>query len=150
MARMHSRDKGKSGSTRPSTTTKPNWIRYKESEIEMITAKLAKEGKTKSEIGLILRDSYGIPSMKLITGKKIGKILKEKKIKEELPEDLKSLLKKAMEVRKHLETNRQDMTAKRGLQLTDSKILRLVRYYKTQGKLPQDWKYDPKNISMYM
>ena len=33
---------------------------------------MAKEGKSTSEIGILLRDTYGIPSVKLITGKRVN------------------------------------------------------------------------------
>ena len=39
-----------------------------------------------------------------------------------------------------LET-KKDMTAKRGLILTESKIRRLIKYYHNTGRLPLDWKY---------
>ena len=80
MARMHSRKKGKSGSKRPVRKTLPSWIRYKPKEIELIVIKLAKEGKTTSEIGAILRDVYGIPDIKKLLKKNITKLLEEKKL----------------------------------------------------------------------
>src|SRR3989338_2145164 len=36
----------------------------------------------------------------------------------------------------------------RGLQLTESKIKRLVKYYKANGKLPQNWKYDREQAKL--
>ena len=150
MARMHSRAKGESGSTRPSKTSKPSWMRYSEKEIEIIITKLAKEGKSTAEIGVMMRDSYGIPSVKEATGKKVSQIIQEKDLSPEIPEELNFLLKKAAMIRKHIESNNQDKTAKRGLQLTESKIKRLVNYYKRNDKLPLDWKYNPKNLGMYL
>ena len=150
MARMHSRAKGKSSSKKPLDTTKPLWVRYREKEVEMLIAKLAKEDLSSSEIGIILRDSYGIPNIKQVTGKKIQQILKEKNLLKEVPEDLKALIKRALMIRKHMENNKQDMTAKRGLQLTESKINRLVKYYKANKKLPADWKYDPETAKMFI
>ena len=149
MARMHSRKKGKSGSKRPVKKAKPTWIRYKPAEIELLIAKLAKEGKTSSEIGIVMRDVYGVPDVKLIVGKPITKILIEKKMTKEFPEDLIALMKRSIFIRKHLENNKQDMTAKRGLQLTESKISRLIKYYKKAGKIPVEWKYDPTKLKMY-
>lgn len=146
MARMHSRKKGKAKSTKPSKAEKPTWLSYSEKETEIIITKLAKEGKTTSEIGIILRDSYGIPDSRLITKKKISQIVKEKGLAKELPEDLLSLIKRSIAIRKHLEQNHKDMTAKRGLQLTDSKINRLVKYYKRKGVLPETWKFDLKTL----
>ena len=150
MARMHSRRKGKAGSLRPAKPTKPTWIRYKPNEIELLITKLAKEGKSTSKIGIILRDSYGIPDVKLLTGKTITKILKEKNLITGLPENLQDLIKKAIAVRKHLEANKKDMTAKRGLQLTESKIRRLTKYYKKTKVLPKDWNYDPSKARTYV
>ena len=44
MARMYSRKKGRSGSTRPAVK-EAKWVSHKPAEIEDIVAKLAKEGK---------------------------------------------------------------------------------------------------------
>ncbi|MBS3163283.1 30S ribosomal protein S15 [Candidatus Woesearchaeota archaeon] len=142
MARMHSRKKGKSGSKKPSKQVKPTWIRYKEKEIEQIILKLVKEEKTTSQIGVILRDSYGIPDVQVILNKKISQILKENKVLGNIPEDLVALIKKEITISKHLENNKKDIPAKRGLELTESKIHRLSKYYKKSGRIPKDWKYD--------
>lgn len=145
---MHSRKKGKSGSTKPSKMSKPTWLRYKDKEIEQIILKLAKEDKTASQIGIILRDSYGIPDVRIILNKKISQILKENKLNDELPEDLKALIKKELLISKHLELNKRDMAAKRGLQLTESKIHRLSKYYKKVGKLPETWRYSREQAKL--
>ncbi|MFP4401508.1 MAG: 30S ribosomal protein S15 [Candidatus Woesearchaeota archaeon] len=148
MARMHSGKKGQSGSKRPLESPMPSWVRYKSKELEMIIVKLAKEGHSPTEIGLILRDQYGVPSVKPILNKSIGAVLKEKKLLPEIPEDLKSIIRKSIDLRKHLEENNHDQTARRGLLLTDSKIKRLVKYYKKTGILPQDWKYDAESLKL--
>ena len=79
MARMHTRRRGKSGSTRPVHTTLPKWSNVKSKEIEKEIVKLSKDGYAPSEIGLKLRDEgisgVPVPSVKLATGKKITKIL---------------------------------------------------------------------------
>lgn len=147
---MHSRKRGKSSSTKPSKKALPAWVKYKPKEVELLIVKYAKEGKTASQIGLYLRDEYGIPDVKLITQKSITKILEEKKLAKDIPEDMMALIKKAVMVRKHLEENAKDMPAKRGLQLTEAKIMRLVKYYKSTKKLPADWKYDPKKVRLYV
>lgn len=148
MARMYSRDKGYSGSKRPNRSSTPSWIRYKPKEIEMLVVKLGKEGYNSANIGLILRDSYGIPDVKEATGKKITKILEEKKLLSEIPEDLMNVIKKNIRVRKHLEENNTDMVAKRGFQLAESRIKRLAKYYKETGKLSKEWKYDPEKVRL--
>ncbi|MBW2971551.1 30S ribosomal protein S15, partial [Candidatus Woesearchaeota archaeon] len=116
----------------------------------LLIGKMAKEGKTPSQIGLVLRDTYGIPDVKTVAGKSITKILGEKKLLQAVPEDLRALIKKAAMIRKHMDDNKQDRTALRGLQLTESKIKRMVKYYKTSGRLPVDWKYDPRKASTYL
>lgn len=150
MARMHSRKKGKAGSKRPVRKTIPSWIRYKPKEVELLIVKLAKEGKTTSEIGMIMRDVYGIPDVRGIVKKKITDILEEKNLKPAIPDDLLRLIKKGILIRKHLEENRKDEGAKRGLTLTESKIRRLAKYYKRTKRLPVDWKYEPAKIRLFI
>lgn len=139
---MHSRKKGESGSKHPYKTKKSLWERYGKKETELLVEKLAKSNIPPSQIGITLRDAYGIPDVKLATGKKITAILKEKDILPKLPEDITSLIKREIYIMKHLEQNKKDMPAKRGLQLTESKINRLAKYYKRAGKIPQDWKFN--------
>lgn len=150
MARMYSRKKGKSGSKKPISRSLPTWIRYGSKEIELLITKLSKEGHSPSEIGIILRDTYGIPDTKRIIGKNVTKVLKEKNLQTKIPEDLTALIKKAVKIIKHQKENKQDQTSKRGLQLTESKIKRLTKYYKKTGRLPSEWKYDPKKIRLLM
>jgi|SRR3989338_1875722 len=147
MAKMHSRARGRAGSKKP---VKPNvsWVTYKPKEIELIIVKLAKEGNTPSKIGMVLRDTYGIPDTELIIGKKITEVLVDKKAAPTIPEDLMALIRKNIYIRKHLEKNKKDMAAKRGLQLTDSKIRRLVKYYKNSARLEKNWTYDPDKIRL--
>jgi small subunit ribosomal protein S15 len=150
MARMHSRKRGKSGSTKPIKKTAPSWAKAKTREVELLIAKFAKEGKTSSQIGVALRDAYGIPDVRIISGKTITQIMQEKSLAPKIPEDLMALIKKAVLLRKHLEANHKDMPAKRGLQLTESKINRLVKYLKKNKKLEETWKYDPESIRLYI
>ncbi len=125
-----------------------SWVEYKPEEIAELIKKLYNEGKTKSEIGLILRDQYGIPSVKAVTGKTISQILEEAGIKEEIPEDLMNLIRKSVKLMEHLETHRKDFKAKRGYELTVSKIRRLVEYYKSKGKLPAHWRFTEENAKL--
>ena len=150
MARMHSRKHGKSGSTKPVKKSLPVWLRYKPQEAELLIAKLAKEGKNASEIGTMLRDIYAIPDSRLLFNKKLSRILKEKNLSSELPDDLLDLIRRSVVIRKHVEANNKDQTAKRGLNLTESKIKRLTKYYKKKGKLASEWKFDPKKAGFFM
>jgi small subunit ribosomal protein S15 len=146
MARLHSRKKGKSGSTRPARLEKPVWVERSAKEVEQEIVKLAKKGLSKSRIGVKLRDSMGVPLSKIITGKKISTILEENSISTPLPEDLTNLVKKALNLRRHLEENPKDLESRKGLQRTESKIYRLIKYYKRKGVLAPDFKYDSEKV----
>jgi len=148
MARIHARKKGKSGSTKPLRVSPPEWIVYDSKEVEELIVKLAKEGNSPSRIGITLRDQYGIPSIHQITGKKIGYFLRKNKLMSDIPEDLQNLIKKAINLRKHLEKNHKDKHNKKGLKLIESKILRLTKYYRGTGRLPKDWRYEPEKARL--
>jgi len=136
---MHSKKKGKSRSKRPLRTSAPTWSEHSREEVVDLILKYQKEEYPPSMIGIILRDQYGIPSVKLVTGKKITQILEEHKAAPELPEDLVNLMRQAVNLRKHLEENPKDLHSRRGLQLCESKIRRLVKYYRGK-KLPEKWR----------
>ncbi len=142
MARMYSGRRGKSSSKKPLKKSAPSWVRLGAKETEMLIAKLAKEGMPASLIGLTLRDKYGIPDIESLCGRSITTVLKDKKQLPEIPEDVTSLMKRAAAIHKHLVENKHDETAKRGLHLTESKIRRFVKYYKRNGRIAEDWKYD--------
>ncbi|MCS3923341.1 30S ribosomal protein S15 [Methanosalsum natronophilum] len=148
MAKMHTRKKGKSMATRPYRTEAPSWSQMEEDELTTIIVNLWNEGNSTSEIGMILRDRYGIPDSTLITSKKITTVLKENDVDLPLPEDLENLIIKAIRMRKHLALNNHDVHNKRALQNTESKIRRLVKYYKASKVLPEDWKYKPATAEM--
>uniref|UniRef100_A0A8C8JXY8 40S ribosomal protein S13 n=1 Tax=Oncorhynchus tshawytscha TaxID=74940 RepID=A0A8C8JXY8_ONCTS len=96
---------------------------------------------------VILRDSHGVAQVRFVTGNKILRILKTKGLAPDLPEDLYHLIKKAVAVRKHLERNRKDKDAKFRLILTESRIHRLARYYKTRRVVAPNWKYESSTAS---
>ena len=138
---MHARRKGKSCSKRPLITENPAWVTLSATEIEDIIVKMAKDGNNSAKIGLVLRDQYGVPDVKLATGKTITAIMKEKGVAPALPEDLANLMRRAIDLNVHLKENRGDISNRRGLMLIEAKIRRLERYYKANNVLPDDWKY---------
>ncbi len=147
MARMYSRKKGRSGSKKP-MKKEAGWVKYKPKEIEEIIVKLSKQGMQSAEIGTILRDEYGIPLTKIFTKTRISAILKKHKLYPSYPEDMLNLLKKAANLQAHMDKNKRDYTSKRGLELTESKIRRLAKYYKKKGILPVDWKYSAEKARL--
>jgi small subunit ribosomal protein S15 len=150
MARKYSGAKGKAGSKKPIKKVVPAWVRYGAKEVEMLIVKLAKEGQSPSQVGLHLRDVYGIPDVKTLCKKSITQILTEKKALGQIPEDLQALIRKLILIKKHLEENKIDEVAKRGLHITESKIQRLSKYYKSTGRLPAEWKYDVSKAKLYV
>ena len=142
MAKMHSKGKGISSSALPFDRAPPEWCEQKSEQVSNLICKLAKQGLVPSQIGVFLRDCKGIPQTKNITGKKILRILKLNGLAPEIPEDLFFLIKKAINVRKHLERNKKDKDSKFRLILIESKIYRLARYYKKNKQLPTDWQYE--------
>lgn len=148
MARMHARKKGKSSSKKPFRSSSPDWIAYDPAEVEDIIVKLAKEGKAPSMIGIIMRDQYGIPSVKPLIGKSITRFLGEKNLAPELPEDLYNLIRTAIKLRAHLEKHPRDKHNRRGLRLLESKIMRLTKYYKRSKRLPPEWRYEPEKMKV--
>lgn len=150
MARMHTRRKGKSGSKRPMVSENPSWVPLNATEIEDLVVKLARDGLMSARIGLVLRDQYGVPSVKLATGKSITQIMDENGVSGSLPEDLASLMRRAIDLNNHLKDNRGDVSNKRGLNLIEAKIRRLERYYKRNSVLPADWKYSLSNAELML
>ncbi len=141
MSRMHSSRKGSSGSKKPLVTENPKWVQQSADEVKDLVAKMATEGVTMAKIGLVLRDQYGIPNVRLATGKTIKEICAEKGVKFELPDDLQNLMKRAVALSGHVKGNPKDLHNTRGLRLIESKIRRLVKYYKREGVIPETWTY---------
>jgi small subunit ribosomal protein S15 len=148
LARMHTRRKGQSGSKKPYRTEPPAWSNTNKEEIEKTLIQLANQGKSSSEIGMILRDRHGVPDVSQITGKKILASMKEKNVAPKVPEDIHNLIVKVLELKKHLDRNPKDLHNKRSLNNMESKIRRLQKYYRNEGVLPQDWKYSIVNAEM--
>lgn len=133
--------RGRSRSTRPVSKRPPNWIIYQSDEVKALIINLAREGRSQSDIGNILRDLYGIPLVKPIVGMGIRKVLQEAGIATEIPEELYNLMVKATRLRRHLERNPKDYSNKRALQNTESLIYRFTRHYIKKDILPQGWNY---------
>ncbi|MEM3519331.1 MAG: 30S ribosomal protein S15 [Candidatus Hadarchaeales archaeon] len=110
--------------------------------------KLAKEGVPPSKIGLILRDQYGVPDVKKLTGKSIKQIMDSAGVKPGLPEDLANVIKEAVRLYAHLSKHRKDTMSYRALERVESRINRLSRYYKRIGVLPKEWRYDRERAAL--
>jgi small subunit ribosomal protein S15 len=110
-------------------------------EIVANISKLSKEGLAPSQIGLRLRDDYGVPNTKTFLGKSIIDVLQEGKNSMAIPEDLGRLVERASKLKEHLSNHHADRKNVRSLELLEAKIHRLSSYYKRKEKLPESWKY---------
>jgi len=150
MGRMQANHgKGIASSAMPYKRSPPAWLlkQHRPPTLNQCVLNLLKKGLAPSQIGVILRDQWGVPQVKGMTGSKILRLLKKNGLAPEIPEDLYCLIKKAVSVRKHLERNRKDTDSKFRLILIESKIHRLSRYYRRSRQLPANWRYESATAS---
>ena len=141
MSRIHSGHKGRAGSHRPYPLTKPEWVTISREELTTQAVQLSKTGLSAAQVGLALRDTYGAPSARAVTGKRLGSLLQESGISPEIPDDLQALLKRVVHLQRHLETHPKDLSNRRSLTLMGSRIRRLARYYRQRKRIPETWRY---------
>ena len=141
MSRIHSGRKGRAGSHRPYPLTKPEWVTTTAEEVVEQTVALAKSGQSAAHIGMVLRDQHGVPSARVVTGKRLATLLREQGVEPEIPDDLQALLKRVVHLQRHLAQNPKDLSNRRGLSLMESRIRRLAHYYKRRKLLPENWRY---------
>ena len=99
---------------------------------------------------MTLRDQFGVPSVRLATGKKLNQILIDADVKMGIPEDIKNLIARAHNLRNHMVENKKDLHSNRGLTLIESKIRRLGKYYSREGVLPAKWRYKPEEAAILL
>ena len=148
MSRIHSGHKGRAGSHRPYPLTKPEWVTASSEEVVAQAVQLAKGGMGQAMVGQTLRDSYGIPLSRAITGKRLGVVLSDQGVKAEIPDDLQALLKRVVHLQRHLQTHPKDLANRRGLNLMESRIRRLARYYRRRRRLPESWRYSAAGAAL--
>ncbi len=140
--------RGRSLSSRPVSKRPPQWVQYQPDEIKALIINLAREGRSQSEIGNLLRDEHGVPLVKPIVGYGVRKVLKEAGLSSTIPEDLYNLMVRATRIKRHLERNPKDAGNKRGMQITESMIYRVTKFYKKRGVLPRDWNYRDEIVTI--
>ena len=118
----------------------------KSAEAEIVS--LANAGHSPSQIGIILRDEHGVKNFNDLASKSIQQVMGENNLLGDIPEDMLNLIRKSVMLQKHMEKNNKDYSAKRGYQLTVSKIRRLAKYYSKKGKLPIKWRYSPEQAAL--
>lgn len=108
---------------------KPTWLKYTKAEVEKIIIKLAEQNLTAEKIGLVLRDQYGIPDVKLFNIK-IKQVMKDKF---QEPTNL-NLDKKLQRIIQHYKKNKQDKKAERSLIITKAKLKKRTDYQKKKER----------------
>jgi len=146
MAKLHTKTKGRSGSRKVKGSTK--WADLSPEEVENLIVDLRKAGNTAARIGVVLRDQYGVLSVQELCKKSITYIIEEKSGKIQYPDDLLNLIKKAVNLRKHMAENKGDTHNRTGLNRIESKIRRLAVYYTKKKRLPTGWKYSPETAAL--
>jgi len=109
---------------------KPVWLKISEEELKKIIATLAEKHQP-AQIGLILRDQYGIPTTK-VYGKKISAYLKEMGKNDFF--EVKNVEKKVNKLKDHMKTNITDKKAKHKLQKATSRLNALNKYFSKRKK----------------
>lgn len=104
---------------------KPVWLKMEEAELKKVILELS-EKYAPSQIGIVLRDQYGVPTTKVF-GKKLKEYLKELGI--ERNEDLENAEKKVTAIKEHLKNNVTDRIAKHKLQHAQSRLNITRKYF---------------------
>ena len=146
---MHTRRRGQSGSDKPAADEPTEWSDVDVDAIEDRVVELKEQGFSPSQIGMKLRDEgvqgTPVPDVKLATGKKLTEILEENDATDDIPEDLRSLMVRAIRLRDHVKEHPQDASNQRALQNAESKVRRLVDYYRGD-EIAEDFKYEHETV----
>jgi small subunit ribosomal protein S15 len=141
MARMHSKGKGTSGSSKPNNDTAPSWSESDKGAVEELIIKYANEGHSSAKIGTLLRDMHAVPDVRLVMGERISKTLSRNNLESTYPEDMMNLMRKALSLIDHLSSNKKDLHNRRQLELCESRLRRLAKYYVGTGRISSTWTY---------
>ena len=141
MARMHSKGKGTSGSSKPNNDTAPSWSESDKGTVEELILKYANEGHSSAKIGTLLRDMHAVPDDRLVMGERISQTLSRNNLDSTYPEDMMNLMRKALSLIDHLSSNKKDLHNRRQLELCESRLRRLAKYYVGTGRISSTWTY---------
>lgn len=141
MARMHSKGKGTSGSSKPNNDTAPSWSESDKAIVEELILKYANEGHSSAKIGTLLRDMHAVPDVRLVMGERISQTLSRNNLDSTYPEDMMNLMRKALSLIDHLSSNKKDLHNRRQLELCESRLRRLAKYYVGTGRISSTWTY---------
>lgn len=146
MARLHTRKHGKSKSRKP--TLADATLDADKSKVEKAILEYSKQGLNGAAIGQRIKEKHEAGYLKPLLGKRLNRFLADSGVEQKLPDDLMALMKKAVGMHNHLAANHRDVYGKLRLTRVEAKIGRLSKYYRKEGRLPADWKYDPKQAAL--
>ncbi len=109
---------------------KPIWLKTTEEELKKLIVQLS-EKYPPAQIGIILRDQYGVPTTK-VYGKKLGVYLKDLGINKN--PDKENAEKKLERLKEHFKENITDKKAKHKLQKAQGKVRTLGKYAQRREK----------------
>ena len=112
------------------TSQKPLWLKMSEEDLKKVIVELADKYQP-AQIGIILRDQYGVPSTK-VYGKKLNAYLKELGI--DANPDLTNAETKFDNLKEHFKNNVTDRKAKHRLQKAQSRVNILRKYFAKRKK----------------
>jgi small subunit ribosomal protein S15 len=150
MAKMHTGGHGKAKSRKPDVEMGkiPEELQLTRDEIKEFIVGYAKQKVPQALIGQRLKEEHNVKYIRQVFGKRLGSILEEEGLASPIPSDLFDLLRKAVRMREHIAKNHNDVYGKTRLARIESKIWRLTKYYKREGLLPSDWKYEPEKAAL--
>jgi ribosomal protein S15P/S13E len=111
-------------------TQKPLWLKMSEEDLKKVILELA-DKYPPAQIGIILRDQYGVPSTK-VYGKKLNAYLKELGI--ETNPDLENAEKKLDRIKEHMKNNVTDKRSKHKMQKAQTRYNILKKYFAKKKK----------------
>lgn len=111
-------------------STKPLWLKMSEEDLKKVIVELADKHQP-AQIGIILRDQYGVPSTK-VYGKKLNAYLKELGI--EANPDLTNAETKFEKIKEHFKNNVTDRKSKHRMQKAQSRLNILRKYSARKNK----------------
>ena len=141
-------DGDKMVSTKPVKILKREWTELSDKDIEDKIVELYKQGHSPAKIGEILRDQYGVPSVRAQIGKKLVEVLKERGVYSKYPQDFTDVAKKVVNLEEHLKKNKKDYKAKRALQIATSKLRAMGKYLVKKGVLDKNWRLDKEELRL--
>lgn len=110
--------------------SKPAWLKMSEEDLVKLIGTLSEKYQP-AQIGLVLRDQYGVPTTK-VYGKKLGQYLAE--VGKKTNADLKNVEKKVEKMNEHLKKHITDKRSKHMLQKSVSRLNAMRKYSSKKNK----------------